>query len=192
MIGFIEGEVRFIRNESVLVDVHGVGYELFVPNPFAVARGKSALWFTYDHVTDSSRTLYGFPSEADYEVFLRLIEVRGIGPKSALNILKKASGRHIIEAIEKGDVNALKALPGIGPKTASQMMLDLQGKLVSALKPESAPVSPSWMETRSALTSLGYRPADLEPLEKIYGQSELDTDTLLRTALKQLAKRKGG
>lgn len=194
MIGFIEGSIRFIRNETVLVDTQGVGYEIYVPQPFEHPKGTKVLYFTYDHYSENAHTLYGFTAEADYEVFLRLINVRGIGPKSALNILKKASGRRIIDAIEKGDVSALKALPGIGPKTASQMMLDLQGKLVQVLKDDNLqdmPGTPAWQETREALAALGYRPADIDPLNEQFAQSELNTQQLLRQALQELARRKG-
>lgn len=194
MIGFIEGTVRFIRSETVLVDTGGVGYEIYVPQPYQYPRGTKVLYFTYDNYNENAHTLYGFSAEADYEVFTRLINVRGIGPKSALNILKKASGQRIIQAIEKGDVAALKALPGIGPKTASQMMLDLQGKLVQVLKDENlqdVPGTPAWQETREALAALGYKPADIEPLNQKFAQSELETQQLLRQALQELARRKG-
>lgn len=192
MIAFIEGEVRMIRTDSVVIDTGGVGWEIFTPNPYAVPKGQPLFLYTYQHFGQDSQTLYGFVREADYEVFLRLLNVKGIGPRTALNILRASSGTSIIENIEQGNVQALKALPGIGAKTASQIVLDLQGKLVRVLDNKEIKESdPVWDETASALESLGYRPADIKDLRKELAGKGLDVSDMLRQALILLAKRKG-
>lgn len=127
MIAFIEGVVRSSRAESVVVETGGIGFEIFTPDPLAVPRGKTGLWHIYESIREDGWTLYGFTDELEYDVFMALIPVKGIGPRTALNILRKAGGARILEALEKEDVKALKALPGIGPKTASQMLLDMKG-----------------------------------------------------------------
>lgn len=193
MIAFLEGTVRQIRAESVVVQTGGIGFEILTPDPGAVPRGKTGLWHIYESIREDGWTLYGFTKEADYEVFLSLIGVKGIGPKSALGILTKAGGRRILEALEKEDVQALKALPGIGPKTASQMLLDMRGRLVRIHAESKAEQSgtPQWQETVSALENFGYRSADIAMLEPELASRDMPVQEMIREALRLLAKRKG-
>ena len=100
MIAFIQGTVRLIRTETIVVDVQGIGYEIYVSRPETVHLGKDLFLYTYQYVREDAILLFGFEKEEDYEVFMRLINVRGIGPKSALNILSAISGSQMIEAIE--------------------------------------------------------------------------------------------
>jgi Holliday junction DNA helicase RuvA len=193
VIAFIEGTVRQIRSESVVVQTGGIGFEILTPDPAAVSSGRQGLWHIYESIREDGWTLYGFTTEADYQVFLSLIGVKGIGPKSALQILTKAGGRRILEAVEKEDVSALKALPGIGPKTASQMLLDMRGRLVK-MRPEAEPAAAGtrqWQETVSALENFGYRSQDIAPLEPELASRELPVQDMIREALRLLAKRKG-
>lgn len=193
MIAFIEGTVRMVRSESVIVQTGGIGYEILTPDPYRVPRGQSGLWYIYESIREDGWTLYGFNDETDYEVFLSLISVRGIGPKSALGILTKAGGDRILEALEKEDVAMLKSLPGIGPKTASQMMLDMKGRLVKVHRekePENTG-SPAWQETVSALENFGYRGVDIAAIEGELASQEMPVQDMIRAALKLLAKRKG-
>lgn len=86
MIAFIEGTVRQIRSDSVVVQTGGIGFEILTPDPAAVSSGRQGLWHIYESIREDGWTLYGFTTEADYQVFLSLIGVKGIGPKSALQI----------------------------------------------------------------------------------------------------------
>lgn len=191
MIAFVEGNVRLIRSHSIVIDIHGVGYEVYVSNPYAYMLGDETFLYTYHHVKEDAQILFGFKTEADYEVFLQLISVKGIGPKTALGMLSACPGQEMIQAIEEGNVKRLKALPGIGAKTASQIILDCKGKFVS-IEEESASVNPIWKETEAALEALGYKTAQLTHIKKeLESDQSLSVDAMLRKALILLAKRNG-
>lgn len=192
MIAFVQGIVRLIRQESLVLDVQGVGYEVFVNRSGQYKLGDSLFLYTYQHVREDAILLYGFVHEEDYEVFMRLINVKGIGPKSALTMLGVCSGKEMIEAIENEDIKRLKALPGIGNKTASQMVLDLKGKFVQLQTEESIQENPAWKETQEALMALGYKPAQLNGVKKEFAsRDDLQVDDMLRMSLAYLAKRNG-
>ena len=175
MIAFIQGTVRLIRTETIVVDVQGIGYEIYVSRPETVHLGKDLFLYTYQYVREDAILLFGFEKEEDYEVFMRLINVRGIGPKSALNSLSAISGSQMIEAIENDDVKRLKSLPGIGAKTASQIVLDLKGKFVSIEKEDTSMDDPAWKETQEALISLGYKANQLMTIKKELANQNLTT-----------------
>ena len=191
MIAFVEGNVRFIRPHSIVIDVHGLGYEVYVSNSYSYMLQDFVFLYTYHHVKEDSQILFGFKTEADYEVFLQLISVKGIGPKTALGMLSACPGQQMIQAIEEGDVKRLKALPGIGAKTASQIILDCKGKFVS-FEEESTSSNPIWKETQAALEALGYKSAQLTSIKKeLESDQSLSVDAMLRKALILLAKRNG-
>ena len=111
------------------------------------------------HVSENDVGLYGFESSEEKNLFLKLITVKGLGPRTAMNMLARSSSARLISSIEQGDVSALKAMPGIGAKTASQIILDLKGKLVQAdtkLEKYEQPVQ----EALEALKNLGYKPGN--------------------------------
>lgn len=189
MIAFLQGIVRLIRNESVVLDVQGVGYEVYMSNALAQKLGDELFLYTYQHVREDAILLYGFIKEEDYEVFMRLINVKGVGPKSAQNILGVCSGAQLIEAIENDDIKKLKSLPGIGAKTAGQIVLDLKGKFVSVETNETKVNNPVWDETKEALLSLGYRSNQLTQVKKeLASNTELTTPQMIQQALRLLAK----
>ena len=189
MIACIQGIVRMIRNESVVLDVQGVGYEVFISQPLAQKLGEDLFLYTYQHVREDAILLFGFIKEEDYEVFMRLINVKGIGPKTALNMLGALNGKQMIEAIENDDIARLKALPGIGAKTAGQIVLDLKGKFVSVDAQEQSVENPIWKETQEALISLGYKANQLTGVKKeLANNTELSTPQMIQHALRLLAK----
>lgn len=192
MIAFVEGNVRLIRPHSVVIDIHGVGYEVYVSNPYAYTLSDEVFLYTYHHVKEDAQILFGFKSEADYEVFLQLINVKGIGPKTALGMLSACNGQEMIQAIEEGNVKRLKALPGIGAKTASQIILDCKGKFVSIEEASETSSNPIWKETEAALEALGYKSSQLTHIKKeLEADQSLSVDAMLRKALILLAKRNG-
>ena len=191
MIAFVNGVVRIIRSDRVVLDVHGVGYEVYLANALSQKMGDELFLYTYQHVREDAILLFGFLKEEDYEVFMRLINVKGIGPKTAQNMLSVCSGKEMIEAIENDDIKRLKSLPGIGAKTAGQIVLDLKGKFVS-LETSDSPVSnPVWTQVQDALLSLGYKTNQLTKIKKEFENTELGEDEMLRQALILLAKRNG-
>lgn len=191
MIAFVNGIVKIIRNGRVVLDVHGVGYEVYLANALSQKMNEELFLYTYQHVREDAILLFGFIKEEDYEVFMRLINVKGIGPKTAQTMLSVCSGKEMIEAIENDDIKRLKSLPGIGAKTAGQIVLDLKGKFVS-LETSDSPVSnPVWTQVQDALLSLGYKTNQLTKIKKEFENTELGEDEMLRQALILLAKRNG-
>ena len=191
MIAFVNGLVKIIRNDRVVLDVHGVGYEVYLANALSQKMNEELFLYTYQHVREDAILLFGFIKEEDYEVFMRLINVKGIGPKTAQTMLSVCSGKEMIEAIENDDIKRLKSLPGIGAKTAGQIVLDLKGKFVS-LETSDSPVSnPVWTQVQDALLSLGYKTNQLTKIKKEFENTELGEDEMLRQALILLAKRNG-
>lgn len=191
MIAFVNGIVKIIRNDRVVLDVHGVGYEVYLANALSQKMNEELFLYTYQHVREDAILLFGFIKEEDYEVFMRLINVKGIGPKTAQAMLSVCSGKEMIEAIENDDIKRLKSLPGIGAKTAGQIVLDLKGKFVS-LETSDSPVSnPVWTQVQDALLSLGYKTNQLTKIKKEFENTELGEDEMLRQALILLAKRNG-
>ena len=191
MIAFVNGIVKIIRNDRVVLDVRGVGYEVYLANALSQKMNEELFLYTYQHVSEDAILLFGFIKEEDYEVFMRLINVKGIGPKTAQTMLSVCSGKEMIEAIENDDIKRLKSLPGIGAKTAGQIVLDLKGKFVS-LETSDSPVSnPVWTQVQDALLSLGYKTNQLTKIKKEFENTELGEDEMLRQALILLAKRNG-
>ena len=191
MIAFVNGIVKIIRNDRVVLDVHGVGYEVYLANALSQKMNEELFLYTYQHVREDAILLFGFIKEEDYEVFMRLINVKGIGPKTAQTMLSVCSGKEMIEAIENDDIKRLKSLPGIGAKTAGQIVLDLKGKFVS-LETSDSPVSnPVWIQVQDALLSLVYKTNQLTKIKKEFENTELGEDEMLRQALILLAKRNG-
>lgn len=192
MIAFVSGIVRLIRTDSVVLDVYGVGYEVFISNALTQKIGDELFLYTYQHVREDAMLLYGFIKQEDYEVFMRLINVKGIGPKTAQTMLAVCPGSKMIQAIEEDDVKLLKSLPGIGAKTASQIVLDLKGKFVSVETKEETISNPVWKETQEALVALGYKVNQLTGVRKeLANKTDLNVNEMLRMALAILAKRNG-
>jgi len=191
MIAFVNGVVRIIRSDRVVLDVHGVGYEVYLANALSQKMGDELFLYTYQHVREDAILLFGFLKEEDYEVFMRLINVKGIGPKTAQTMLSVCSGKEMIEAIENDDIKKLKSLPGIGAKTAGQIVLDLKSKFVSLETSDGATSNPVWGQVQDALLSLGYKTNQLTKIKKELENTELGEDEMLRQALILLAKRNG-
>ncbi len=191
MIAFVNGVVRIIRSDRVVLDVHGVGYEVYLANALSQKMGDELFLYTYQYVREDAILLFGFLKEEDYEVFMRLINVKGIGPKTAQTVLSVCSGKEMIEAIENDDIKKLKSLPGIGAKTAGQIVLDLKGKFVSLETSDGATSNPVWGQVQDALLSLGYKTNQLTTIKKELENTELGEDEMLRQALILLAKRNG-
>lgn len=192
MIAFISGTIQMVRNDSLVINVQGVGYEVFVSNPYAQKLNDEVFLYTYQHVREDAILLFGFFKEEDYEVFMRLINVKGIGPKTAQAMLAVCSGEEMIRAIEEDDIKKLKSLPGIGAKTAGQIVLDLKGKFVSIQTKNDSADTPVWIETQEALVALGYKVNQLGPIKKeLITRTDLDVNGMLRQALSLLAKRNG-
>src|SRR5690625_2651033 len=135
MIAYIKGILTYIQDDSVIVDVHGIGYEIICANPFdfQLSLNKEVFIYTYHHVREDIHSLYGFKTEDEKYLFTKLISVSGIGPKSGINIQGSVDVAELISAVEREDEKYLTQFPGVGKKTARQIILDLKGKLTDLL-----------------------------------------------------------
>ena len=145
---------------------------------------KEMTIYTYQNVREDEISLYGFLSLAEYDLFIKLISVKGLGPKIASNILSNTTVEAIVSAIETGDVDFMRRMPGIGNKTASQIILDLKGKLVETEDEKREELK----DVAEALKQLGYKPAEIKPVMKKLEKETGSTDELVRKALAMLIK----
>lgn len=192
MIAFIKGTIHSYSNDSLIIENSGIGYRVYVSNPQMVKLNTEVILYTYQHVREDAITLFGFASMEEHDLFMRLISVKGVGPRTALGMLSACSAKDMILAIESNDVKFMKSLPGIGAKTAQQIVLDLKGKLVEEEIEVKVEENKAIKEAIDALKSLGYKPAELQGISKELALEEgKSVDQYIRMALGILAKRKG-
>lgn len=191
MIAFIQGKVHSLSVDTIIVDVHGVGYEINFTKSEALKLNSEVLIHTALIVREDSQTLYGFLSLDEKKMFEQLINVKGIGPKTGMAILRATTIDMLNQAILSEDIAYLKTLPQIGAKSASQIILDLKGKLVKAQSSEVENVNIT--DTIEALKQLGYKASELSGLPKyLVSLGEVDDQTLLKASLNWLLSKKKG
>jgi Holliday junction DNA helicase RuvA len=165
MIAYLRGKLLEITMESAVIDVQGVGYETLCSgrtlDELRPQLGTELRLWIYTHVREDALTLFGFSSRQEKEVFLSLLKVNGVGPKSALSVLSGAGADKIISYIEAGDAKSLAGLPKIGKKTAEQIILTLQGKLVRVDSPKHARAQ-NLEQIHFALVNLGFKPQSVD------------------------------
>lgn len=200
MIGFLRGIVNQIFQGSCFIDVHGVGYRVYISGTTrdALTEGQEALLYTYMSVREDAIQLYGFGTQDEYDLFILLISVSGIGPKVGLGILSGLSVDGIKVAIMNGELSTLTKLPGIGKKSAERLVLELKdkiGKFTTALSAQTVantavPVSQTGVqgEVAEALMALGYRESEFIDILTRLDNGERDVATLLRDVLSELGK----
>lgn len=194
MIAYLQGNLIQKATNQITIDIGGVGYRVSIPLSTYLMLGdidEKAELHIYTHVTDSSIALFGFYSKKEKDLFLKLINISGIGPKIALNILSGIESSDLEDAIRQSDVARISLIPGIGKKTAMRIALELQEKL--ELK-EKVLETQSFQEKEdliSALMNLGFKRRELEKIVDECFQtfsSDAGFDKLLRESLKKLAK----
>lgn len=183
MIGFLRGLVHKYTNDYVLLDVHGVGYRINFQHPEILKEGEEITIYTYQNVSENDMSLFGFKDLQEYDLFTKLISVKGLGPKMASNMLGAVNYKTIIEAIEKEDLSFIKSLPGIGNKTASQIILDLRGKLTN-----DDDVDDRFKDVIDALKQLGYKTNEIKPVLKQIAKENLSEKEYIKKALGLLKK----
>jgi Holliday junction DNA helicase RuvA len=182
MISFIRGKLVQKERDYIIVDVHGIGYRISVPPTSNLSESDEIEVYTHLHVKENAFELYGFFSLEEEELFERLIGVSGVGPKTAMNILSKASVSELKTAIDREDIDIMMNVSGIGKKTAQRLILELKGKLGEEIE------ATEMRDAVSALTSLGYRPTDARGATR-KAAAELEDYTvedLIRTSLRFL------
>ncbi|MBO1003408.1 Holliday junction branch migration protein RuvA [Pseudogracilibacillus auburnensis] len=199
MIAYIKGKVTFIQEESIIIEVAGIGYEIICPNPFIFQSSlqKELFIYTYHHVREDIQCLYGFKDEDEKYLFTKLISVSGIGPKSAITILGSVHVPDFIAAVEREDEKYLTQFPGVGKKTARQIILDLKGKLINIVSLEGDRFenkgqlenSIQLTEAKEALKALGYSDREISGIMPTLQKEEIDeTDRMIKKALTLLVK----
>lgn len=199
MIHFVRGSLEETGNDYVVLDNHGIGYLIYTPSSVLdelPARGETVRMYTYMYVREDQMTLYGFLTRDDLQIFKMLIGVSGIGPKGALGILSTISPNQFRFAVMAGDSKAISKAPGIGPKTAQKLIIELKDKLkLEDVFEEDTNVSAgtseldhnAQKEAMMALVSLGYSESEaFKALKKIDATPDMDSEALLKLALKQM------
>lgn len=158
MYEYIKGMITEIESTHIVVDVNGIGYLLYVPNPYSFSLNKEEKVYIYQQVREDELSLYGFHTKEEKQLFLKLIAVKGLGCKMALPILATGSIEGIMDAIERENILYLKKFPKIGDKVARQIILDLKGKLAV----DATETKQDYTELTETLKSLGYKPADIK------------------------------
>lgn len=193
MYEYLIGEVTFVSPNYIVVETNGIGYQISVSNPYVYQEGTTVKIYLQQVVREDAQLLYGFFDLAEKKLFLLLVSVSGIGPKSALAILAGNNHSGLQEAIAREDVKFLMKYPGVGKKTAQQMILDLKGKvggeaLGDLLAPvETAPDAAE--EALAALKALGYSEKEMQSVKKNITDTSLTTEQYISAGLKWLMKK---
>ena len=182
MFDYLRGKITKQLANYIVIDVNGVGYKVYTPNPYKFKDNEETIVYVYNHIREDENSLYGFSSEDERDLFLRLIDVKGLGPKMVMPILATGSINGIIDAIDRENILYLKKFPKIGEKLARQIILDLKGKLV--MTEES---SESNDELVLALEALGYKTNDIKNIIVKVDKS-LSIENQIKDALKLLLK----
>lgn len=183
MYGYIKGKVTYTEPTYIIVENNGIGYLIITPNSYRYKKDEEVMVYTHHYVREDINNLYGFLSKEEKELFLKLISVSGIGPKTALSILATGETDKIIFAIESEDITYLRQFPGIGPKSAQQIILDLKGKLIT----DYVAVNDKTTEVKEALIALGYNRNEInKTLKKINQDQEIEE--MVKDALSFLIK----
>ncbi len=159
MYSYIKGFVTEIGINNIVVEANGVGFLIYVPNPFCYEVNKEYKVYVYNKIGEDEYSLYGFKEKEEYELFLKLISVKGLGPKIALPILATGSISGIVDAINRENILYLTKFPKIGEKLARQIILDLKGKIDIDVTEVEDDSTEDLMDT---LNALGYKTAEIK------------------------------
>jgi holliday junction DNA helicase RuvA len=198
---YIKGQVTRVTPEHITLEQGGIGWLIMTPNPYAFHKTEDIQQvFTYLHVREDIQLLLGFKTLEQRELFKKLITVSGIGPKGALAILASGIPSQVIGAIEREDETFLIQFPGVGKKTARQMILDLKGKLYDLFNAMDMPDDDITLLTMAengaldeailALGALGYSQRELTKIKPNLEKEDLDTEGYMKMALRLLLKQK--
>ncbi len=185
MYNYIIGKVTEITGSYIVLDNNGIGYLINTPNPYAFKEDNEYKVYIYQQVREDELSLFGFKTIEEKDLFLKLISVKGLGPKMALPILATGSVGGVVDAIERENILYLKKFPKIGDKVAKQMVLDLKGKLgiISNLPIEDN----SYDGLIEVLKGLGYKEKEFKAIiPKV--DNTLSIEDQVKEALKLLLK----
>lgn len=184
MYNYFNGMIDSTSTSSVVIDINGIGYNIYVPNPFSYEVGKTYKIYVYNHIREDESSLYGFKSMEEKELFLKLINVKGMGPKVASGIFATGSIKGVVDAINKENLLYLTKFPKIGDKLAKQIILDLKGKVYA----DTEEIDESSLEELiSVLENLGYKTAEIKKIIPQVDASK-NLEDQVKEALKLLLK----
>lgn len=184
MYEYIKGMVTSVESNYIVLEQNGIGYLIYTGNPYYFHINETYQIYLYQYVREDEISLYGFASVEERDLFLKLINVKGLGCKMALPMLATGSIEGIIDAIERENILYLKKFPKIGDKVARQIILDLKGKLVSVENTQNITSNEELTET---LKALGYKHGDIQKvISKV--DTSLKIEEQVKEALKLLLK----
>lgn len=192
MIGLLRGKILAKQPPSLLLDVHGVGYEVDAPMTTFYDLpevGAEVTLFTHLAVREDAHTLYGFIALSDRTLFRSLLKVNGVGARLALTILSGMSAQTFIACVQAGDADALVKLPGIGKKTAERLIIELRDRLEGMTPTESTPHKASMVaaspveDAVTALVGLGYKPQEASKMVRVIDTADMSSEDIIRSAL---------
>lgn len=200
MYAYFKGKLAYVGDESIILDVHDVGYRILL-SPASIAFlpqiGEEVQLYTYTSVREDAIWLYGFLSHEDLEIFKKCITVSGIGPKGGMSILSVMDADALRFAIISGDAKAIAKAPGIGSKTAQRLILELKDKIsveetlvnreVDGVRMTASVNDDTSKEAVEALIALGYSSSEaLKAVKTVENAAEMNVEAVLKAALKNM------
>ena len=180
----LKGIIKHIDKHYIVIDVPDVCYQIIVSHPDEFHLDETYLIYTHLVVREDEQYLIGFSSLLEKQAFLSLINVKGIGPKLAINALSMTSPEMLMKAISSNNITYLKRLPGIGAKAASQIILDLKGQLTGEKgNPDQ------YEDVKQALKQLGFKNSQIENVLVQINEENATNEQILAIALKKLRKK---
>ena len=180
----MRGVVTEQGSNYIVLDVNNIGYVIYVSNPFQFTLNSEYLVYLYNHIREDENSLYGFRTLEEKNLFLRLLNVKGVGPKLIMPMLATGSVAGIIDAIDRENILYLKKFPKVGEKVARQIILDLKGKLTTV---NDSPSVGGFDELVSVLEGLGYKTQDIKKILPNM-DSTMAIEAQVKEALKLLLK----
>ena len=180
MYSYFNGTVTEILSNAITLEVNNIGYLIYVPNPFSYNINNTYKVYVYNKIGEDEYSLYGFKTKEEYELFIKLISVKGLGPKLALPIIATGSIAGVKDAIERNNILYLTKFPKIGEKLAHQMVLDLKGKIDIETSNNESDNTEDLIDT---LTALGYKAMEIK---KVINQ--IDKSISLEEQVKEALK----
>jgi len=193
MIASLEGTLEYRGVDSVIVNVGGIGFQVYVSsstlNQLGAVKDRVSLC-THLHLREDNASLYGFATSEELALFRNLISVSGVGPKLALALLSSLSSEQLVMAITSGNVDVISQVSGVGKKMASRLVVELRGKLEKQWEGTILPLASENTDAVAALTSLGYSLRESsQAISSIPDQEGMSLEEKVKAALQQLAAR---
>ena len=184
MIYRLSGIIIERQANAIVIDTGAIAYHVYVARPDYFEIGESVSVYTHQVVREDEIYLCGFRYTSDRDIFLRLITVKGIGPKTALGAMSTTTGEQLVAAISANNIAFIKKLPGIGAKAAAQIILDLKGQLTGGSKGNPK----QYEDVRDGLKQLGFRVAEIDRVLSSINIVNATSEDILKEALTKLRK----